>query len=292
MEERRYSLPIPAKLEWLRATTDWLTLTSPKPLEIAWHNSIYRRLVTNFPKGLTTEKDVHFGGWKGITRGPITHVSKEWGSMLVLKGEYAHIALESDDAFRGHCSRLDLAVTFRLPSPNPSLAMEIAEAKRDGVKMGKRLYYPIHVLNMEGGSTVYIGQRSASRLLRVYDRGAKTGEYQQGMVWRIEFQYSGQLAERMVYSMPNTASDLSSYILSCVVADLQKFGIIMPIDGPLQSWDIMELTAVNQSPDRTLVWLRTSVKPALSKLIDKGLEKEALEALGIASQDSFWDEVF
>lgn len=292
MDRKVLEIPLRANLAWQKPTVDWLTLTSPKPLEIAWHNSIYRRLAVNFPKGLSQPKNVEFGGWKGTTLGPVTHVTKEWGSMLVLKGEYAHIALENDDAFRGHCSRLDLALTIKLNEPHVGLAMDIAQGLKDGVRMGKKVYYPVHVLSMEGGSTVYIGQRTATKMVRVYDRGAKTKEYQQGEVWRFEIQYSGAMAERIVYSMPNQPNDIASFIQQCILADLGKFGIISDIDVQPTPWSIMEMAAVNHSPDRTLVWLRTSVKPALSKLIDAGLTKEALDALGIASNLSFWEEVF
>lgn len=180
-----------------------------------------------------------------------------------------------------HATRVDLAVTAEF---NPRVE-----------ELASREYYRFEaqdpeattkkhslILSENGGQTFYIGSRKSSRFGRLYDRGARAGTHIPGQCWRWEVEYKGDKADQIRTDL--TRLDHASTIKAGLVTDFfQGRGIAIPaLVGPVSMVEHGSTHA--KSLYNTLEWYAQQVAPSVKRLIDSGLEQEALKALGFRGE--------
>ncbi len=272
-----------------RTAVDWITLTGKSPDERLFLLSEFDSLAAIFRDVGHKTRPTKFRGYEGSTINNLTVGTRDDSVILVGMGATA------DDLFRleaprvGHCTRLDCAVDIEVEDAREQYAKDIAEQFADGLQVGRVLYKPVLTINFDKGQTVYFGRRTARYLLRFYDRNARLGRGQVGKVWRCEVQFNQEAAQAAMELFRKPGCDYNLTVAQLVFDKFRELGI-MKEDIRVEGSSKLEFGAKVFSPDKTLDWLRTSVRPAIKGLIDRGFTEEVRNALGLYEQLSLYNE--
>jgi DNA relaxase NicK len=177
-----------------------------------------------------------------------------------------------------------LAVDVRFDVARVDLAKDAATSLAHGVHRGSKIWYPVLIQNLAGGQTFYIGARERTYFLRLYDKGAQTGEFSPGKLWRYEAQVGQAAADVVAKSLAANLPNRASWIQSYVYDKFCGFSVAVAFRKGDNIGSVIAPAATVYSSEKTLAWLRSSVKPAVARLIDEGLEPVVLEALGLPRQ--------
>lgn len=170
-----------------------------------------------------------------------------------------------------HCTRIDLQVTMSVPDGKTdeiitSLADRVLALSEAGLK--RRLKYT-YINGYGDGDTFYIGSRASERYIRIYNKGAQSG--QEASI-RLEVEYKGKLAETVWADLrQSTSYSLFSLQAICGVA----YGVGIPLPVRIQATNRVFIRDSDKikSDLRTLKWLREAVKPSIRRLLDAGYEE-------------------
>jgi len=119
------------------------------------------------------------------------------------------------------------------------------------------------VINMgEPGGTMYLGAKGADRIVRVYDKGAETG---QNTCWtRIEAQFRRGYAQKVVADLTNAEKPLKR--LSAIIRGIVDVHDWQPWRGVFAETP-QPMTVSTSKETNTQLWLLKSCAPALAKLM-------------------------
>lgn len=273
-----------------RIHVDWLTLTAKQGLEWLYLQNLYRRLVGVYSSAGHKERAFKFGGYEASGYPFMSFGVRDDGCILVSKGEAAELVIRDYMPVYGRASRVDVALDVTLKSPNPRWGEESSRLTSKGVRIGKFLYYPTYIRSFEGGETCYWGSRRGRFLLRLYDKGALAQSADEGVLWRLEVQLNREAAQAFMETVRTRPLDLSSVCKSVVLAKFVDVGIITN-EGFDLALAKLDYAVSTYEPERTLSWIRTSVRPAIERLIMEGLENQVREATGLFKQTYMFDEV-
>jgi len=112
-------------------------------------------------------------GFEGYAVGRVRFGRRNGDALLQLSGNLADDYLDTLVPLAERISRVDIAVTVRLPASDTLVAENhYAEACvwRDEHPTSA---LPMLVVNGDGGATCYVGRRTSDRLLRVYNKEAE-----------------------------------------------------------------------------------------------------------------------
>jgi DNA relaxase NicK len=140
-----------------------------------------------------------------------------------------------------------------------------------------------HLVNSQGGSTLYVGSRNSDQFGRLYDKGAQQGG-PPGFTWRYEVElknaYSTAATQYLVNNMGKPTEDQQRDLSAFVYSWWRDRGV-KPLFSPVTGDMIVAVSKQQTTLDRKLTWLRGQVRPTIQQLIAAGLGKDALEALGL-----------
>lgn len=227
-----------------------------------------------------------FYGYTGYSAGRVRYGQRDGAACLQLSGDLAAQGLAHSLLLTDTVTRFDIAVTTRLPERDLEAA-----AVSYGECMAWRLVHPRAALptliqNGDDGATLYIGRRTSDAMLRMYNKEAErrqdkdvVGAEHYAACWRYELEAKGETAlplARIVAQAPDRAVAIQAYVHDWLTAHgaVPRF----PHSGAQTL-----LPGFNRRSDRerTLAWFRTSVGPAISRLLQTGPAREVYEALGI-----------
>ena len=269
-------------LKAVSATQDWFTRTAKGENERTRLSCYVEEIKKTLSDAGIKTRPLRFLGYEGHGYNYVQWGERGDSSILVAKGNMADIlALEEFSQDDGY-TRVDFAVTVELHAPNENVAKMHAEDLSDGTYKHGRTYYPVFVQNLAGGQTFYIGSREKSYLLRVYDRGAKSGEAQLGLLWRYEVQVNRESCSKAVKTVYQDWSKRREVIQSWVYDVFLSWGVHPLFERVRNYPGAMGLKMERSNPEKTVGWLRSSVRPALQRLIDEGWEDQARDALGLS----------
>lgn len=254
----------------LNYTIDWLTFTvegcrSPKEL---------RELAAKMFWGASAIDGKHSNGyrWAVVTIDGAILQSGERLDMhtnVICSGDtlsqYSSMFAHSDDWLSEllqsarNVSRIDLAIDVHGCNMLDAL---ISLTKVGAHKCMARTY---KIVESQGeGRTLYLGDRSSERMMRIYDKRAQTGL--DGDAWtRLELEVKGDAAKRCAKSIQQ-----SGLFRVC------KSWITAFVEYPIKSWDeIVSSTEALYTPSQrkladTRQWLLGTVAPIVAKRIIKG----------------------
>jgi hypothetical protein len=180
-------------------------------------------------------------------------------------------------------SRLDLAVTYRLPQP----PKQLARALYDGWPHGPTGRGKPPLVRLEegknGGWTLKVGTPSSDRQGRVYDKGVESGEVAYADCYRWESQDRSSLALHRLRAL-GRAADYRRALQSDVRWYFERRGVPLPGDGPAVPLQDRVPMVRRGDPER-LAYLRTYVRPTVRALVGRGLLYQVLCALGFEGDE-------
>jgi len=221
-------------------------------------------------------------GYEGFKCGPVMCGERLDGTVLRLEGIAAHEWLDAGMSAGHNISRIDVAATVWGISNQSEL---IARHKVDADTYRKTLHsrpYRVRLIDGVGdGDTLYCGTRDSKLFLRVYDKERSpntTPEYKESI--RYEAECKEELAKQVYQGVTHSGYSVANCraILGGLLA---RRGIDPLYIGCLQSQDLPNIPVSRSDVERSILWLKTQVKPTLLNLIRNGFEKEALSALGL-----------
>lgn len=184
-------------------------------------------------------------------------------------------------------TRLDLAVTVPVEEKLDDLVVRhYDKIVEEGIEGLNRQY--VVIKNTRGGQTLYVGSRSSTQFGRLYDKGAQLGETP-GLLYRYEVELKkprASIAASQLLEWARSGDDVSYRVRMCrYVYDWFLNRGITPIFERPDNGDQIDFAISHResSLDGKLWWLRAQVRPAVAKLVKRGLESEVREALELGN---------
>jgi hypothetical protein len=257
---------------------DWLTCTA--------HSGVRARAMASSGGRWLDEREAegyivrpwNWNGYRGRVVDGCSYGSRDDGSIVRLSGSMAIRHFLSAMVMADQVSRLDIQVT---------VLDRIGQADWARIAFGTVQELPLVQSGMVGtkytvstpeGATFNLGSRSSERYLRLYDKTAETkGEYPI-RCWRYEIEYKGQRANsnaRRIHTARSTDCAVYDAIKNCYGA----YGVTVPCSPPGRGW--MDAGYRHTTDDeRRLLWLATSIRPCVIRLIEAYNAETIAAALG------------
>lgn len=202
-------------------------------------------------------------GYRGRACGPIRMGFRDDENWIIqLSGETANYAIEKIPELAGmNVSRVDYQVTRELPEITPAyiqcLYMELKQLKRDNPS-----FPSLTLIQGDTGATLYIGKRTSSRYIRIYDKGGEIG-FERNRIIRYEVEYKKDKAQPAWETFVG-ALNRTEHIMGTIQAELSKVGL----DVRFSSDQLATIKAEKIEPlvERQLAWLRRCVAPVTMSL--------------------------
>jgi len=240
----------------------------------------------------TTERDVErrtpfrLKGYEGWQRGRVRFGEREGAAIIQLSGDLAARHFDTLLPLADSISRLDIAVTTRLPTEAPDVGLVSYRQAADWYQAHTRAARPSFHGDADGGYTCYVGDRSSDWFLRVYNKAAEARNDPEqadhyARCWRYELECKGA-------SAPVLAAHLGAVGPEDRAADVQSmlhdYATRHGIEPTFERANGAKLIAgFRRRSDRAskLAWLARSVRPAVEWLAESGDARDVFEALGL-----------
>ena len=263
---------------------DYLTCSyEPSAVDGALDELIDATIVSERSKGNFVKPWSGYG-YSGLKVGQFHCGERPDGRCVMLSGELAHESWARFAATASNVSRLDIEVTGRCGrQPAAEIARLLRAARGFSPptgrprKVGLRREWP-------QGMTLYLGSRQSAVYMRIYDKGAESGDdYYAGCV-RIEAELKkGASAFMAAYLLRSPDREQAVCVRLSQLLAGSGGGSQLLNDTRYQ----LILTDLQRSPRclsdiaTSLSWLTTQVSPTVKRLIDAGEKEKVLEALGL-----------
>ena len=264
------------------ACLDWVTLVGEdvdgetKPMKEAVN------VMENLVKEHGQWKPFKMQGFQGQTCGPISAGFKGDNFIIRISGKAADKIDALIPSF-AECkpTRVDYQVTVKLEIPDKGLASRtFAIMEKSNGLQGPKRFLAFFTSNTD---TLYVGKRTSPVMLRLYDKTpdinlANETKHPLGSFWRYEVEYKRQYAKIALDSWLD-APNRTDWIWGTVADEYAKRGA--PSFGSVQEYGTaLKAYIAPTTTNSNLKWLKTTVRPVFQRLIESGLEREALMALG------------
>jgi hypothetical protein len=225
-------------------------------------------------------------GYEGFQRGRVRFGSREGAAITQLSGDLAARHFDTLVPLADSISRLDIAVTVRLPESDDDLGIRSYTQAKRWYDNHNRAALPSFHGDALGGYTCYVGDRSSDWFLRIYNKAAESRDDPAAVehyrdCWRYELECKGPTAPRLAAALavpdePQRSADIQQMIHDYV----SHHGIIPPFD---ETGGQALVSGFRRRSDRQskLAWLAKSVRPTIAWLNDTGDAVDALQALGL-----------
>jgi hypothetical protein len=193
-----------------------------------------------------------------------------------------------------HVNRLDIQVTLLLAeSDSIGAASSVVEQEIDKLHqhiasyrlsakgaMRRLTYSRVTSVSPDGnnpivGSTLYIGSRTSSMFLRIYN---KTAEARIGdskatpALLRLEIEAKNAYAEQI----RTDCLRMPEYKLILMAEILRRYDIDIDVARPVKQYRLATQARSSRDTDGTLKWLRHAVAPTIERLLANGIDRDEL----------------
>jgi Replication initiation factor len=204
------------------------------------------------------------------------------GVLLQASGLAAQVVAEYNVISDG-VPRLDVQATCWF-APDTRCAFAVLADTRAALSTWKYKPWKVtHYRTDGGGETVYIGSRGKdTKFLRIYDKGAESGEEAYAGAWRFEAEltdtYAAQAYAELLYA--GTNGDTVSGIVSGYCA---QRGVRLPVLSAAPQMPYSRVPRDEAAEERRKRWLSEQVKPSIQKaMAEYGWTREEVrELLGL-----------
>lgn len=266
----------------IESQVDWLTLTCTDREKLIDFRTWARHVLN--AEGLQDNKPADFSrfGYTGVRAGRCSWGERADGDMATLSGDLANLELDRAMSLATNCSRVDLAVTFHFDNPPLCLERDYYHEYAEWAAPREHPSLGVLVQNTNGGSTLYVGSRASDTYLRVYNKGAESGDVRYKDCHRFEVEVKGGRAAP-------TATEVSlcdapqAHVQAAVHAYCWEHGVIPPFDS-FGGARIVPGFRRRSDADSKLAWLKTQVRPTVAWLEESGHAGRVVAALGLESE--------
>jgi hypothetical protein len=221
--------------------------------------------------------------WQGYVGEGGDGVATGWrldSSIVVLQGSNAHLYASELKNVVGRARRLDVQATYCSTEPTGATAEYVYQNRmfmRD--RMGRHLQQRL-IQASDGGQTVYLGATSSQKMLRLYRKDIQSPTEYPRYSWRWEVQLR-DVAAAATWLRHSDDLVQRPFAPAFVAAMFTAAGSPVP-------WPYTPRVAIEHLPqrkwdrERCMEWLRSSVAPAVERLLAYYDIEEVKDALGLA----------
>lgn len=270
---------------------DWLTCSVASAAKSETLARTAHRLTAEEVLAGAKVRPFRLNGYLGWQAGRVRYGQREDASLIQLSGDLAEQQFRPMYGRADHITRLDLAVTVRLPVHSGMLGQEHYWQACDHHLRHPTSALPSAHQDGDGGYTCYLGDRTSDYFLRIYDKQAEcaaqddpAGVDRYRNAWRYELEVKGVsahgVAER-VFDSPHPSGTVRGLVHNHCVS--HGIGPAFDLSTPEQA-----LPGFRRRSDRDtrLAWLGRSVRPAVGWLLENGDRTAVLEQLGLIDLDA------
>lgn len=257
---------------------DWITGVTHQVSESArlatWSKKVYRSEM----KMGGLERGWGMAGFSGWKVGQVEFGVLNDMSMVRIHSEAANFWWRDVYRLSDHVTRIDLQMTYDIgENPQSTIWNLFALANRES---GKKKRGPKNdcIIGSDGGATCYCGRRQSNVFGRAYARGPKSKREEDKHLLRFEVQFNERLAGMVTRRLAASRSP-ATYIRGQVAGFFRvRTGFAMDhaadVPNNCLSRDVSDC-------DRKLRWLQKSVQQSCVTLVERGMTKELIAALGL-----------
>ena len=256
---------------------DWMTQTAVDEEKSAFLMTRFKQLQVELgidPSEVKPWQGMGYKGWR--FEGAACGVRSGNEAILILSGHIAKITTNPIPEVTGKVTRLDFQVTVELSEPDPMYAQRCYTVMDDLQIMGGRKR-AIKLIKSTTGSTLYVGGRGSSVLLRLYDKSYQLGSPELGKYWRYEVEFKRDSAMR-AWKLFHVKHLDDEYLTAVVWNEFDRRGLSPRFKAGLRV-SAIEVGARMSSVEGQLGWLRRCVAPVVVQLINLGYEEEGLKSI-------------
>jgi DNA relaxase NicK len=280
----------PSQATIIEAQVDWLSCSfaSEEKSQRA-HAWAYSRARREHREGYR-ELPFRLMGYEGWAVGRIRFGTREDMAFLQLSGLLAEEYIAEMVAAADRVSRIDIAVTVRLPEPDQFLGESTYAQACNWRAANPTSAMPWLMQDDDGGCTAYVGHRTSDRFLRVYNKEAEAqksedakGKRHYKACWRYELECKGTVALAMAREVV-ASSFRPQFITQQVWRFCTRHGI-EPVFRSDQDAELVPGFRRRSDYQSRLSWLKRSVNPAILSMLEVGDRADIIEALGLGGPD-------
>jgi DNA relaxase NicK len=271
-----------------QVSCDWLTVTAKPQTEADWQlQAVYDGLGRELLALGEEEKAMRAMGYTGSRIGSAFIGNRPDSRIVRVSGPYAHKLLEQLIwlKFEGNITRIDLQATWEFDTDRATHARDQA-TQVEFYQAANKLSNPPRITLIQGfgnGDTLMVGSRSSEKYVRVYDKTREQARSGPPWLWRYEVELKGSMA-RAVFEYLKQTTDLARSVLWVVSTYCDNSGIIRPWTDE-SSYELPITGRPTTSDEKSLNWLRESVRATVRRLVQHGLAEEVYESLGLVGPD-------
>jgi hypothetical protein len=227
-------------------------------------------------EGATEARPWSFQGYSGESRASASWGERADGCILQVSGPLAHSVILLDVPYTG-VPRLDVEITTWGEASPDTRPRAVADESDRARRLVHHRPWKVRLEDGKGdGDTAYIGSRSSSLFIRVYDKQKESkGKPDFVGAVRYEAEYHEEEAVQ-VWAKLGTSGGNPSACAALVRGALHSRGVLLPewVQVPAMCREVprSEVTSTAQSVE----WLRRSVRPTLRRLEAAGLTRQEL----------------
>ncbi len=264
-------------IDWVTATT-----TSAKTGS-AWMETWQKHKEKN--NGPVEQVRLH--GFSGLRTEGLTWSMREADGrfMMVASGQVAEELWDKVNLVDAKITRVDLCVDCVLCDPRPAMAKEVYRVLSSPAWEASRTKFTLYQTSSQNkmarpGETLYCGSRASDQMGRIYDKGQQTRLAAQGVWWRYEVEYKAGRARRMAEELKDPKGRSDRIKTTVHQWFLDRF-IGPGFSAGNEEGVYTRVYVAKTTNEKRLAWLESQVRPTVAYLLEVGLGKEALGALGI-----------
>ena len=224
-----------------------------------------------------------FEGFRGFASDSI-----RWGERLgdllwECSGETAAATMDRMGWSSGHCSRIDLQITWSLSSGQPALGTWLLGSKLATIPRRRSSQTPSGLSVSSTGLWLgTVGRRTSPSYYRLYDKGVELKSAPPGHVWRLELEAKGSHSKAIVCNYPEELKQ-PTWCAQYLVSRWKSLGCLWPYEQFTDAQlDPAVLPKSAPTASRLAFWLMTSVAPAVRRLLTVFTVAEVLEMLKLS----------
>jgi hypothetical protein len=230
-----------------------------------------------------------FNSYVGETIDGLSYGQRHDGSIVRLSSEMARIHGRTVLRLANHVSRLDVQVTLT----DDCNGMDWAAWADQEARHDKRIESGVTRSSLRhdtpDGAMFTLGSRVSERYYRIYDKSAESKGVWPSGTWRWEVEYKNARAGRVAQHLATDAwsGEACRGLVSDAFAD---YGIVVPSSPLPRNW--RDHSPREETTDeRRLLWLETTIRPAVARLREAFSYDRLLTALGLDDVDLATGEI-
>lgn len=224
-----------------------------------------------------------FMKWRGEMAGAVRLGIQGDTAVAQLSGDLCASTWTHLRSLPGRVTRLDLQTTLRLSTPQKGFARSLLRPSEKTRQLPPQSRVPTSYSSDTRGLRIgTVGLRTNRRYLRVYDKGREADTHPAGTLWRVELEAKRDLAPKLWNRMRVEPDAPMVCYESCARAWRQS-GYRWPLPRPSRDSVVPPANARTPAPAHALAaWLRTSVAPAIPRILAVYSTTELLDMLGLS----------